>query len=279
MSQEAQEPPLEQVEQQGDGDGNTGKRPRNRTLQHSYWCFTLNNWTVEQRERLEHTLSHECDWWVFQEEEGETGTPHLQGTLKLKQRQRITQLKCWDNKIHWEATRCIKSSVAYCTKAESRVGAVYHHGIKGIPEQVQVQEPYGWQASVVERLEEAPHPRRIMWYWEPTGNVGKSTLCKWLVVKKNAIIVSGKSADIAHSLSKQERRAIRIVIIDCPRVAHDFINYAIIEQVKNGLLFSGKYDSQQVVFNTPHVIVFANQEPDYHKMSADRWDVRQIVVM
>jgi hypothetical protein len=54
------------------------------------------------------------------------------------------------------------------------------------------------------------------------------------------------------------------------------VNYGAIEQIKNGLLFSGKYEGGQCVFNQPHVIVFANAEPKEEQMSMDRWDIREI---
>ena len=38
-------------------------------------------------------------------------------------------------------------------------------------------------AGVVDILKTEPDERTIHWFWEPKGNVGKTTLCKWLVVK------------------------------------------------------------------------------------------------
>jgi len=268
---------MEQVEQGGDGDGNTEIVPvesSKRPSQHKYWCFTLNNWEEEQVEHLEQVLRHECQWYVFQEEEGESGTPHLQGTLALKTRQRLTELKRLEKGIHWEPTRSIRASVAYATKDATRAGRIHSYGIE-VPKPVHVSEPRGWQLQVMRILADEPHARQIHWFWEATGNVGKSTLSKYLVVRRGAILVSGKSSDVAHALSKRGGN-VSIVIIDVPRVSQDYVNYASMEAIKNGLLFSGKYDSAQVVFNTPHVIVFANCEPDKSKLSADRWDVHEI---
>lgn len=271
---------MEQEEQSGAGTVILESSPQEsaqRPSQHKYWCFTLNNWAQEQVEHLEQVLQHECQWYVFQEETGESGTPHLQGTLCLKQRQRLAQLKKLEGTIHWEPTRSIRASVAYATKTDTRTGGIHAFGIK-VPKPVHVLEPRGWQLQVMRIIADAPHPRQIHWFWEESGNVGKSTLCKYLVVKRNAILVSGKSADVAHALSKRAGD-IDLVIVDVPRVSQDYINYQIIESVKNGLLFSGKYDSAQVVFDIPHVIVFANCEPDRSKLSADRWDVTKIVTV
>ena len=47
------------------------------------WCFTLNNYTAEEEEKLKGELPG-VKYIVFQRERGhEKGTPHLQGYLEL----------------------------------------------------------------------------------------------------------------------------------------------------------------------------------------------------
>lgn len=266
---------MEQMERNGDGEGGNTGNPPPRSQQHLYWCFTWNNF--EDVEQMERVFKHECDWFVFQEEKGEKGTPHIQGTLKLKKRQRLTELKKINNKIHWEATKCVSKSIAYCSKSETRAGKQWIHNID-IPETLDIEQPYGWQLEIMKIINEKPDKRTIHWFWEPNGNVGKTTLCKYLVVKHNAIILSGKATDMFHALSKAKKK--ELIIIDIPRVANDYINYGAIEAIKNGLIFSGKYEGCQLVFNCPHVIIFSNQKPDITAMSKDRWnivDIRQFV--
>ena len=45
------------------------------------------------------------------------------------------------------------------------------------------------------------------------------------------------------------------------------------EAIKNGCFFSGKYESGMVRFNSPHILVFANEPPERTKLSQDRWCV------
>ena len=40
--------------------------------------------------------------------------------------------------------------------------------------------------------------------------------------------------------------------------------------------FSGKYEGGMVCGPNPHVLIFANDEPDTHKMSADRWIIKEL---
>lgn len=269
-----EEPKIEQIEQSRDAGGNTGTPASKQTLQYTYWCFTYNNYTLEKIEQIEQIFRHECNWYVFQEETGEKGTPHLQGTICLKKKQRLTELKKLNNEIHWENTKSVAASLVYCSKAETKTGKIYTHGIE-IPEPLEIEEPYGWQKEVIDIIKTKPDKRSIYWFWEPKGNVGKTTLCKYLVVKHNALIVTGKSSDMFHAIAKNPKKRT-IIIVDVPRSAQDFINYGAIEQIKNGLIFSGKYEGSQMVFNCPHVIVFSNDTPEIEKLSLDRWKIIRI---
>lgn len=259
---------LEQKEHHRAEAGNTDIQPP----QYLYWSFTFNNYVLEQIEQIERIFQHECDWYIFQEEIGEeTKTPHLQGTLKLKNRQRLTQIKHWCIQIHWQPTKCVKASMAYCLKQKTRAGRQWVYGIE-IPEEIKVAEPRGWQLEVMDIITQEPDDRTIHWFWEPDGNVGKTTLCKYLVVKHNALVLTGKANDMYHMIAKFPNKR-KLILVDVPRTSLDYVNYAAIENIKNGLICSGKYEGAQLVFNCPHVIVFANEPPDVDKMSKDRWHI------
>ena len=53
--------------------------------------------------------------------------------------------------------------------------------------------------------------------------------------------------------------------------------YDLIEQVKNGRTLAGKFDSKELKFHTPNIIVvFSNEMPDVDQLSKDRWKIFQI---
>lgn len=68
------------------------------------------------------------------------------------------------------------------------------------------------------------------------------------------------------------------IIIDLARSDKITANgYRTIEEIKNAIFFSGKYDSGMVAsVNPPHIVVFANVAPKVKLMSRDRWDIRRI---
>ena len=85
--------------------------------------------------------------------------------------------------------------------------------------------------------------------------------------------MGGKAADVAFALDSGKS----IFIFDYSRDSAEFLNYGLLEQIKNGTVWSGKYTSFMKRFPVPHVLVFSNQEPDRRKMSHDRWNVSHIL--
>ena len=57
----------------------------------------------------------------------------------------------------------------------------------------------------------------------------------------------------------------------------DDMNYDLLEQVKNRRTLAGKFDSKELKFHTPNIIVvFMNEKPDVDQLSKDRWKIFQI---
>jgi len=125
---------------------------------------------------------------------------------------------------------------------------------------------FGWQEGVIEMLDATPHDRQILWIFDPFGDSGKTYLARYLRQERNAFYCNGgKGVDITYAYDCEP-----IVVFDYVRDAAEFVNYGVIEQLKNGILTSSKYESRTKVFATPHVIVFANFRAAEGKFSADR---------
>lgn len=96
--------------------GNT-KESRSRN-----WAFTLNNYTELEIDAI--TRFSKCKY-LFQEETGESGTPHLQGTLQFKDAKTLSKLKKLLPRAHLEICQDLKASLRYCCKEDSRTGEIY----------------------------------------------------------------------------------------------------------------------------------------------------------
>lgn len=129
-----------------------------------------------------------------------------------------------------------------------------------------------WQKELLDMLETPPDPRKVVWIWDIKGSVGKSYITRYLKVMKDALdLDTTTKKDVSYAYNGQN-----IVIFDMARHVLEYINYATIEAIKNGSIFSPKYESHGKIFDIPHVIIFANRRPDMEKMSEDRWDIREI---
>ncbi len=102
---------------------------------HRSYCFTWNNYTVENIAHLTQSfMDIGVKKYIFQEEIGEEGTPHLQGVVCFRNGVWFNSLKRIDKCIHWEVTRPggLPGSIKYCSKLDTRKkgSSPYKYGIK-----------------------------------------------------------------------------------------------------------------------------------------------------
>nr|QRI44123.1 MAG: replication-associated protein [Cressdnaviricota sp.] len=75
-------------------------------------CFTLNNWTQEEYDRI---ASLECRYLVIGKEVGEQGTPHLQGYIEFNGQKTLRTLKKMLPRCHIESRKGTpKQAANYC---------------------------------------------------------------------------------------------------------------------------------------------------------------------
>lgn len=89
------------------------------------WCVTYNNPTVDGNKLAEDLTAHDnVKGYVFQKEQGKSGTPHFQMYIEFKTAVRIGQVKTaiGADSPHCEgANGTKKHSIVYCTKEEGRL--------------------------------------------------------------------------------------------------------------------------------------------------------------
>ncbi|UOF81474.1 rep protein [Circoviridae sp.] len=256
----------ESQKSQAKGNTNLGLK------RHRSYMFTINNYTEDD----ESQISQYFESYVYQYEVGVDGkVPHIQGYCEFKNQVTFSSIKKMIPRAHFEPRRGTRAqAIAYCTKIETRTGGPFSKGIP-IPKPIKtISVFYDWQKAVLEMIDQEPDDRTIIWIYEHEGNAGKTALAKYLAITRKALYVSGKSNDIKYAVSEAEHKDI--IILDVPRCNQDYISYEAIESVKNGIFFCGKYESKQVIFNSPHLIVFSNEKPDTTKLSEDRWKIYKI---
>lgn len=125
-----------------------------------------------------------------------------------------------------------------------------------------------WQVETLEHLKSQGN-RKILWIIDKKGNQGKTFLVKQMALHhRTAVFSNGGKKDLAFAYDDQP-----IVAFNLTRQTNGRVNYEAMEQLKDGLMFSGKYESQTKVFDAPAMVVMSNFEPDYSSMSQDRWQI------
>lgn len=216
-----------------------------------------------------------CKKFTFQAERGESGFEHWQIEVSLKTKEYMHTFKnmLGFNEAHIEPTKDYFKAVAYCSKKETRIEGPYTEKSIFIETPVLGKK---WQHALRdELLLTKPDYRKIIIYVDTIGGAGKTDLATWFIdnhSENTAYFPYGKVGDMAYALPDNPK----YVFFDIPRVVDDRINWTGIESIKNGLIFSSKYESKLKRFNRPHVVLFTNHEIDRTTLSVDRYDVRYL---
>jgi hypothetical protein len=127
-----------------------------------------------------------------------------------------------------------------------------------------------WQSEAVERLMKQDD-RKILFVVDKKGGAGKSWLADYMRWIRGAFVTQGgRTVDITYAYASED-----IVAFDICRSGQKFMNYMLIERFKNSCVSSHKYESCEKVAKA-RVVVFLNDDPDYTKLSEDRYDIMHV---
>ncbi len=130
-----------------------------------------------------------------------------------------------------------------------------------------------WQKQCIALLRNQD-TRKILWVVDRVGKEGKTYLTGFIASRFEDVYEtqSGKGADMAHGWDRQE-----YVIVDVPCSEESIFNYGSIEKLKNGRVWSGKYNSHiKIRSGGTKLVVFANKYPNRDRMMKDRFDIIDI---
>lgn len=118
--------------------------------------------------------------------------------------------------------------------------------------------------------------RQIDVWYDPSGCHGKTWLAKHIMETGKGVVVPRNRMDDAHQCAdfiiRQWRGGMEFIVFDIPRTYNmkRVGIYELMEEVKDGLLFSTKYEGAWINIQ-PKVIIFTNNKLDTNKLSYDRW--------
>lgn len=218
-----------------------------------------------------------------------TGKLHFHGFLKCKKRMRDTEFNV-SKRFNWRKVMNEAAAMDYCRKGREQWPSKDKSPTNklgdyngdyciewGFPviDLITPDRPY--QKQILDIVNGPIDNRAVYWFYEGTGGVGKSSLCKYLCVVKKALFISeGKKSDLINIIYNADMERTRLVVIDVPRNNGNNVSYKAIEEIKNGLICNTKYETGMKAFNPPHLIVFSNFLPNVKELSKDRWHIYHI---
>lgn len=246
------------------------------------------------RDDMEMTLAAIADDYWFQLERGEEkGKLHFQCLIYVKERKRNTGV-AKDVRAYFDegtiesmnvsaTTKTRQKALArYVTKCDTRVDGPWSS--KAIKQEYNGEDlmiirenPLPMQKMVLDKMEEEPDDRKVVYIWSEKGNNGKTKLVKYLAFHKLAKCIGVNNADrLASAVVKSG--AERAYFIDIPRTLDSKKSltavFETIESIKNGMVIDNMYGADNTLFmKSPHVFVFSNRPPPLKMLSADRWEV------
>lgn len=137
----------------------------------------------------------------------------------------------------------------------------------------------GWQSELCQILKCPPDPRTIQFIVDANGNGGKTWFCRMYArtYGRTVSLVPGKKQDMIYSFLQMVTSDTKVIFVDAPRSKQgEYIQYDVLEELKNGKVFNTKYESRMFEFPIPHVVVMMNEDPDMDKLSSDRYCVKHI---
>ena len=136
-----------------------------------------------------------------------------------------------------------------------------------------------WQQSLLEYIQ--PTDREVIWVRGINGNEGKTWFQQFLKERYGwskavtGMDIKAKNSSLCHALRKRSLVTSDIFLFNVGKAKTEAdVNYEVLEKIKDGHIFASKYDSTELQFKTPNiVIVFSNERPIIKQLALDRWKI------
>lgn len=250
------------------------------------WCFTFNNYTEKDIEDIIYSFSSNSSKYIFENEKGENGTPHLQGYISFKKKRRPSELNL-NKKIHWEKVKGSEDdNIKYCSKdfrEKVKNCKIWKSDNILIPMEVKIiSELRPFQKQLLDIVLGEVDEGKIIWIYDEEGQMGKTQFLRYMNVKYNIpFTYGGKCADIVNLAFNNKDYLLNtdrgVMIYNFGRdTDNKMISYKSMEQISDGAISNTKFETGCFCCNPPHIVVLANCLPNFDALTKSRWKVKTI---
>ncbi len=93
------------------------------------------------------------------------------------------------------------------------------------------------------------------------------------IINKIPFFIGGQGRDLMTAYDPKAK----VACFDLSRSTNpEWVPWGFIENVKNGMMTTVKYQGRQILFDAPKIVIFMNQDPPMNKLSEDRYDIMYI---
>lgn len=272
--------------------GNTDNQLKKQGSASKKYCFT-HNFEIIENEKVEMELINKLvvdfkkisSFYIFSLEIGtENKRRHLQGYIEFNEPVRITGIKnIVHNTTNWRKAKGSRDdNIRYISKDPIKGPYEWNRkdAPKYTPEQLRIipeNKLYKWQSKGLKLARGEIDDRAILWFWGRT-KIGKTQVLKHLMYYDKFDFVDGDKANIMCAIVgddglKEIKKGYVFNFSNDKDLSK--VSYTSMENMKDGLIFSGKYKSGGMLIPPLQVIVMANGPPQCK--NSDRWKVFEII--
>jgi hypothetical protein len=244
------------------------------------FVMTINNYSEADFSTLKKLCKDTIYYAWGKEIAPTTGTPHLQCYVEFKNdRYRKAILKLFNRGFYIKPAKCKKENNAiYCCKTDLEKST-------NIPIPVDIEvitELRPFQKSLDIILDGPVNEKKIIWVYDPIGQLGKTEFLKYLFKKHNCPFSYGeKCSDIINLIFNNKKYYLNtnkgIAIFNFGReMDMKHVSVKALEQISDGAISNTKFETGCFIMNCPHVLILANSLPITSTMTKGRFIIKTI---
>ena len=132
-------------------------------------------------------------------------------------------------------------------------------------------ETFSWERQLEELLLAKPNDKYIYWIYDNKGTSKMCNFMHYMAKNHNAIIAPARGSTMKFIVAEficSNGYEPKIILIDAvTKINYKNINYPSIEELRYGYFNISKGSLRTIVIESPHIVVFADEKPNYNNIS------------
>lgn len=216
-----------------------------------------------------------------------TGSTHVQGYINTKEKTRaktlakkLSAIGLPGITVKTASTRGREALKTYCMKKESRIwGPIGLRDIYMAEDLPKLDDFWPVQQFCYQLVMGPVSKKKVHWIYDQEGQCGKTDFAKYMAYHhKSVYLPYATTQNIINIVA--EAGPNKVYIFNLTRSKPKDISgddlYSAMESVSDGFVVNTKWKAKSILFNPPHVLVFANCLPKMDALSKGRFIIHEV---